>query len=46
MSTKEKFAEEIRSSYSFKGDYVTLGGAIYEEECINSLFVNIPLHSL
>jgi len=46
MSTKEKFEGEIKSAYSFKGDYITLGGAIYEGECINNLFVNIPLKTL
>ncbi len=46
MNTKEKFTEEISSSYSFKGDYITLGGAIYEGECINNLLVNIPLKTL
>ena len=46
MSTKVKFEEEIKAAYSFKGDYITLGGAIYEGECINNLFVNIPLKTL
>ena len=46
MTSKEKFAEEINSAYSFKGDYITLGGAIYEGECINNLLVNIPLKTL
>lgn len=46
MSTKEKFTEEIKSAYSFKGDNITLGGAIYEGECINNLPVNIPLKTL
>jgi DNA helicase HerA-like ATPase len=46
MSTKEKFEEEIKTAYSFKGDYITLGGAIYEGECINNLLVNIPLKTL
>jgi DNA helicase HerA-like ATPase len=46
MNDKEKFVEEISSSYSFEGDYITLGGAIYEGECINNLFVNIPLKTL
>ena len=46
MNTKEKFTEEINSAYSFKGDYITLGGAIYEGECINNLLVNIPLKTL
>jgi len=46
MSTKEKFIEEIKSAYTFKGDYITLGGAMYEGECINNLLVNIPLKTL
>jgi len=46
MSTKEKFIEEIKNAYSFKDDYITLGGAIFEEECINNLFVNVPLKTL
>ena len=46
MSIKAKFEEEIKTAYSFKGDYITLGGAIYEGECINNLFVNIPLKTL
>jgi DNA helicase HerA-like ATPase len=46
MSTKEKFTEEINKAYTFKGDFVTLGGAMYEGECINNLLVNIPLKTL
>ena len=46
MSAKEKFTEEIKSSYNFKGDFITLGGAIYEGQCINNLLVNIPLKTL
>jgi len=46
MSTKEKFIEELKTAYSFKGDYIILGGAIYEGECINNLLVNIPLKTL
>lgn len=46
MNTKEKFMEEFKSAYSFKGEYITLGGALYNNECINNLFVNIPLKTL
>lgn len=46
MNTKEKFIEEIKNSYSFKDDYITLGGTIFEGECINNLFVNVPLKTL
>jgi DNA helicase HerA-like ATPase len=46
MSTKEKFIEEIKNTYTFKGDFITLGGAMYNGECINNLLVNIPLKTL
>jgi len=46
MSTKEKFAEEIKNAYSFKDDFITLGGAIFDGECINNSFINIPLKTL
>jgi uncharacterized protein len=46
MSTKEKFIEEIKNAYTFKEDYITLGGTIFNGECINNLFVNIPLKTL
>ena len=46
MSTKDKFIEEIKNAYSFKDDYFTLGGTIFEGECISNLFVNVPLKTL
>ena len=46
MNKKDKFIEEIKNSYSFKDDFITLGGAIFEGECINNLFVNILLKTL
>ena len=46
MSAKENFIEEIRNAYSFKEDYITLGGTIFEGECVNNLFVNVPLKTL
>ncbi len=46
MSTIEKFTEEIKNAHSFKDDFITLGGAIFEGECINNLFINIPLKTL
>ena len=46
MSMKEKFIEEIKNAYAFKGDFITLGGAMYEGECVNNLLVNIPLKTL
>lgn len=46
MNIKEKFTEEIKNAYSFKDDYITLGGTIFEGECINNLYVNVPLKTL
>lgn len=46
MNTKEKFIEEIKTAYSFKEDYFTLGGTIFEGECIINSFINIPLKTL
>ena len=46
MSTKEKFTEEIKNAYSFKEDYITLGDAVYAGECINNLYVIVPLKTL
>jgi uncharacterized protein len=46
MSKREKFTEEIKNAYSFKDDYITLGGTIFEGECINNLYVNVPLKTL
>ncbi len=46
MSSIENFSEEIKSAYTFTGEYITLGGAIYQNEAINNLFINIPLKTL
>jgi len=46
MSTKERFTEEIKTAYSFTGDFITLGGTIFGGECINNLLVNVPLKTL
>ncbi|QQS35937.1 MAG: DUF853 family protein [Ignavibacteriales bacterium] len=46
MSTKEKFSEEIKTAYSFGTEFITLGGVIYQGECVNDLHINIPLKTL
>ncbi len=46
MNTKEKFTEEIKSAYTFNSEYITLGGAIFEGDCVNNLHINIPLKTL
>ena len=46
MSTKENFIEAIKSGYTFNDDYITIGGAMFDGECITDLPINIPLKTL
>ncbi len=46
MGTKENFIEAIKSGYTFKDDFITVGGAMFNEECITGLPINIPLKTL
>lgn len=46
MANKESFIEILESGYTFKGDYITLGGAMYEKECLTGTLVNIPLKTM
>lgn len=43
---KEKFLEEINRGYECKGDYIMLGGAKLDGECIPGVSVKIPLKTL
>ena len=40
---RNQFKETILAGYTFKGEYITLGGAIFQGEPIEKLPVNIPL---
>lgn len=40
---RDQFKETILAGYTFKGEYITLGGAIFQGEPIEKLPVNIPL---
>lgn len=46
MSAKEDFISSISNSYTFKGDSILLGGAIFNGEPINNLQIKIPLGTL
>ena len=46
MSTKEEFLSHIESGYTTKGDFITLGGAMLENETLPGAFVKIPLKTL
>jgi DNA helicase HerA-like ATPase len=46
MSAKDKFISEITDGYSFKGDSLILGTAIFENEPLQNLHVKIPLNTI
>jgi DNA double-strand break repair helicase HerA and related ATPase len=46
MPSKDKFIEEIRQSFTFKGEYIILGGAIYQQQPVKDLQIKIPLKTL
>lgn len=43
---KDNFIEQIKSGYTFKEDFIVIGGAVYESAVIPDLFVSIPLRTL
>ena len=46
MSKTEEFSKHINEGYSCKGDYITLGGGIFEGEAVPNTHVKIPLKTL
>ncbi|MGJ5643424.1 helicase HerA-like domain-containing protein [Formosa sp. S-31] len=46
MSNSEAFFEEITQGNTFKGDFITLGSAMLNEQPLKNAFVNIPLKTL
>lgn len=46
MSTKDQFFKYISEGYQTKGDFITMGSAIFEGETITNAFVKIPLKTL
>ena len=46
MANKASFIEILEQGYTFKGDYITLGGAMFEKECLMGTMVNIPLKTM
>ncbi|MTG97044.1 MULTISPECIES: helicase HerA-like domain-containing protein [Myroides] len=44
--TKENFTQTINSGYSFKGDFITIGAAKFNEEIQPNHFINIPLKTI
>lgn len=46
MSDKSFFKEQINTSYTCKGKYITLGGAMFNGETVADAHVKIPLKSM
>jgi len=46
MSRKEEFFKHITEGNTTKGNFITLGAAILDEETINEAFVKIPLKTM
>ncbi|RMG30098.1 MAG: DUF853 family protein [Bacteroidetes bacterium] len=40
---KEQFIADIKQAYTFKGESIILGGAVYEGECQTNTLVRLPL---
>jgi hypothetical protein len=46
MERKESFRENIINGYNCKGDYITLGGAMLDGECIPETYIKVPLKTI
>ncbi|MEY2629418.1 MAG: hypothetical protein RLZZ469_313 [Bacteroidota bacterium] len=46
MTATAEFSKHINEGYQFKGDSITLGGAILNGEAIPDTFVKVPLKTL
>ena len=46
MSRQEAFFDHIQKGNTFKGDFITLGAAILDEETVTEAFVKVPLKTM
>ena len=46
MDRKQSFRENIIDGYSCKGDFILLGGAMLDGECIPETYVKVPLKTI
>ena len=46
MARKDEFYKHIEEGNTFKGDFITLGSAILDEETITNAYVKVPLKTL
>src|SRR5687768_13587342 len=46
MDRTDKFRQHIQEGYTFRDQYITVGGAILDGQPLKDCFVNIPLRTL
>lgn len=46
MSRRDDFIASIADGYTFKGDFITLGAGILDEETVTGSLVNVPLKTM
>lgn len=46
MTRKENFIDTINKGYTFKGDFITLGAGILDNETVTNSLVNVPLKTM
>ena len=46
MTKIDAFKETMIAGYTCKGEYITVGGAVYEGQPLEKVYVNIPLKTL
>ena len=46
MNKREEFVETLNKGYTFKGDFITLGAGILENETVTHSYVNVPLKTM
>ena len=46
MNKTDQLKETLTAGYTFKGDYITLGAALYEGQPLTGTLVNLPLKTL
>lgn len=46
MADKEKFIQQINEGYTFKGEFINLGAAIFNGEVLTGTYVKLPLKTM
>ena len=46
MERQKEFKEHMDKGYTFKGDYIVLGGAMLDGECLPETYVKVPLKTI